>query len=168
MTVDISAALRPLREALLEQAGADARSRIADAEADAVRTLDAAKREADGIRTAARRDGEADARALQTADLARARRQARASVLAAQRSGYEALRACVADTLRTGAAAEELRNALVARVRAVLGPEARTVDHPSGGVVGEVPGRRVDCSVDALVDRVLSAESGVAAGLWSP
>ena len=59
------------------------------------RSSPAPRREADAIRAEARAQGEADAAGVLVAERARARRQARAVVLAAQREAYEELRSRV-------------------------------------------------------------------------
>jgi hypothetical protein len=41
-------------------------------------------------------------------------------------------------------------------------------EHPDGGVTGEAAGRRVDCTVDALVERALDLCAGRVEELWSP
>ena len=61
----------------------------------------------------------------------------------------------------------ELRNRLVDYVRAQLGEEAVISDAPTGGVIGTVPGRRLDCSFATLVEQAL-AERGTQADLpWT-
>jgi hypothetical protein len=115
----------------------------------------------------ARAAGRADAAGVCAAELARARRAARELVLTAQRDAYDELGRRTGDALRDPARIAVLRSALAARARAALGETAAIVDHPSGGVVGQVAGRRVDCSIDALVEHVLATRADRLAGLWS-
>ena len=64
--------------------------------------------------------------------------------------------------LRTRAAVRELLSdperyqRLAATVRSELGQDATVRDHADGGLVAEAPdGRRIDASVDVLVERAL-------------
>jgi hypothetical protein len=56
----------------------------------------------------------------------------------------------------------DVRARLVAAIHERLGPRAAVRDAPGGGVVGEVPGRRLDLSLaafaDRAVDRIIGAE----------
>ena len=61
-----------------------------------------------------------------------------------------------------------LLDALRARVRAELGPDATVREHPDGGLVAEAPGRRLDLSLPALADDAVDALGGAAAALWAP
>jgi hypothetical protein len=50
----------------------------------------------------------------------------------------------------------EVRNRLIDYVRAQLGEDAVISDAPTGGVIGTVPGRRLDCSYATLVEQGLA------------
>jgi vacuolar-type H+-ATPase subunit E/Vma4 len=152
-----AAALEPLREALLRRADAAADALRAAAERDARAATDAARRDAAAVLARARAEGQADAALRQAEDRSRARRDARRVVLAAQRAVYDELRTQARAAVRELLAEPEAQRRLAALVRARLAPDARVRPHPSGGVVGELPdGRRVDASVDALVEQALA------------
>lgn len=162
-----TAALEPLRQALLRRAEAAADAMRAAAEREASVAIDAAQQQAAAALARARADGEADAAQRQAEDRARARHEARRVVLAAQRAVYEELRAQARAAVRELLADPDAQQQLVALVRARLGPDAQVQPHPSGGVVGALPdGRRVDASVDALVEQALAGLD--LAPLWAP
>ena len=160
-------ALAPVRAALLARARATADAKLAEADAEAELALRQAREEAASILARARTAGEADARSVRAGEHARARRVARGLVLAARRHAYEELRRRSQQALRQQDPAV-LASALTDRVRATLGDSARLAAHPSGGLVGEDDGRRVDCSIEALADRSMSLLAGELSGLWSP
>jgi hypothetical protein len=162
----MSDALAPVRAALLAGARATAEAAIAAADAEACRTIGAARAEAEHLLAEARAKGEADAEVVRLAERARARRTARALTLAANNDAYETLRRCSREALLRQAQ-PELTAALTAHARQALGDSARVAPHPDGGVIGELAGVRVDCSVDALVDRAMSLHAGQLRGLWS-
>jgi vacuolar-type H+-ATPase subunit E/Vma4 len=168
MTPEITAALEPVQAALLARARADANDVLAAADADAARAAGSAQAESEQIRAAARSSGAADAKTVRATELAGAPPRGAGLVLAAQRAAYEELRRRTRKELTAAGTAGRVRAALAARARAVLGPDARIVDRPAGGVVGEAAGRRVDCSVDALVERALTVDAGRLNRLWSP
>jgi hypothetical protein len=107
----------------------------------------------------ARQDGIAEAAALVAAQRARSQRQARQVVLRARAEAWKELRqrsmAAVA-VLSSEPAYRELRSRLADYVRAQLGTEAVLSDAPTGGVIGTVPGRRLDCSFATLVEQGLA------------
>ena len=150
-------ALEPLRAALLARARVDAETERAAAEDEGRRAVEAARCQADAVLAEARARGEADATGLLAVERAQARRTARGVVLAAQRAAYEdvcrAARTAVAELL----ADPDRRRRLSATVRDRLGEGATVRDHSAGGVMAESPdGRRIDASVDALVDAAIT------------
>ena len=162
-------ALEPVRTALLARARADADATTARAEADAADRLAEARTEAAAILAAARSEGEQDAATVRARAAARAHREARETVLRAEREAYGRLYR----QARTGVAAlradprypalvERLRD----RARAQLGAEAVVREHPDGGVVAEVPGRRLDLSLPALADRAVDDLGAEVTRLW--
>lgn len=164
--LSITAALEPLRQVLLHRTAAAADALRATAESEARAVTDAARQQAATALARARADGEADAAQRQAEDRSRARREARRVVLAAQRAVYEELRARARAAVRELLAEPEAQRRLDALVRGRLAPDAQVRPHRSGGVVGELPdGRRVDASVDALVEQVLAGLD--LAPLWS-
>lgn len=161
--------LDPVREALLTRARAEADRLLAEADEEASGTIARAMVDADGIRGAARAQGEADAAGVLVSERARARRRARAAVLAAQHDAYEELRARVLrdlPALRADPAYGAWRDRLCGRVKAVLGADARVAESPEGGVVGELVGRRVEYTLAGLADQTLDALGVDVEGLW--
>lgn len=164
--VTTTASLEPLQQALLRRAQAAADALRADADREARAATDAARQQAAAALAKARADGEADAAQRQAEDRARARREARGIVLAAQRAVYDELRARARAAVRELLADPDRQRRLVAEVRTRLGPDVQVRPHPSGGVVGEAPdGRRVDASVDSLVEQALAGLD--LASLWA-
>jgi vacuolar-type H+-ATPase subunit E/Vma4 len=166
----LSDQLRPVGAALLARARADTERALGDADAEAAGVLARAEAEAEAIRAEARAQGEADAAGVLVTERARARRQARAIVLAARREIVEELRTEVwreLPQLRADPAYGRWRDGLGTRVRRVLGADAAVSDHPDGGVVGEVAGRRVAYTLEGLADQALEALGSDVEGLWS-
>ena len=90
----------------------------------------------------------------------RARREARATVLAAHREGYETLRAAAYEAvlrLRDDPRYPQLHEALTLAARRTLGRGARLRDASDGGVVAERAGRRLDLSLTGFADRAVDA-----------
>ncbi|PFG38893.1 hypothetical protein ATJ97_1383 [Georgenia soli] len=161
--------LAPVRAALLEQALADAAATGARADADAEALLARARSEAEAVREAARAEGRADGLALVGAERARARREARGVVLAAQRQVFEDLTARVRDALprlRDDPAYPAWHDRAVAQIRAALGPDAAVTKLPEGGVSAEAAGRRAVVPLAALAGRAVEAVGPE--GLWAP
>jgi hypothetical protein len=157
MTSAHDAALEPLRTALIARARAEAAEERASAEADGQRVLAAAQQQAEVVLADARAQGEADAAALLAAQRARSRRAARGIVLGAQRAAYDELseRACAA--VRELLADPARRACLEAVARGKLGDRVVVRVLPEGGLVAETAdGRRVDASVQALVDSAVA------------
>jgi vacuolar-type H+-ATPase subunit E/Vma4 len=159
----LAAALEPVRRALVAAAHADAGRTLAAADAAAADTLVRARAAADRIRAEARAQGAASGRAAAAAERNRARREARAAVLRAEREIYEHLGAAA----RTAVAhlADEpgyptLRRRLVAGLHRTLGPRARVDSAGGGGVIGTVPGRRLDYSLAGFADRAARVVAG--------
>jgi hypothetical protein len=150
-----AAALAPVRAALLAAARRDADATVAAADADAAATLADARRRADAVLAEAREQGVAEAAAELAAARAGALRDARAAVLAARRDAYEQLRAAARQAVAEFAAAPGVRDRLVARVHAALGPAAEITDAPGGGVVGRSGRRRIDLSAAGFADRAV-------------
>lgn len=162
--------LRPVRDDLESRARADAERLLAGADAEADALIARARVEADTIRAQARAQGEADAAALLVAERARARRQARAIVLAAQRDTYDELRSGVLaalPALRADPAYAAWCGRLRQSVRGVLGPDAVVTEHPDGGILGEVAGRRAAFTLVGLADQAVDALGSDVEGLWA-
>ncbi|GAA0815704.1 hypothetical protein [Spirilliplanes yamanashiensis] len=159
----VRAALGPVRAALVRRARAEAARLRAAAAAEAAERLAAARARAAEITAEAERGGQADAETLGAATVAAAGRDARRLALAAQRRAWDGLRAAVRRQLTVPGS----REALAARVVAALGPAATLTEIP-GGVAGEVPGRRVELTLDALADEAVGRLGPAVAELWRP
>ncbi|HEY6749358.1 MAG TPA: hypothetical protein VI357_27040 [Mycobacteriales bacterium] len=170
MTGDaVDVALAPVRAALIASAEADAAALLATADGAGGAVAEARERAAELV-ARARAEGAANAAAVLAADRARAHRDGRRIVLAAQREAYEQLRRqarAAVTALRADPGYDRLRARLVGRVEAVLGPGATIVEHPGGGVVGSVPGRRCDLSLPAIADRAVDALGPEVERLWT-
>ncbi|MFE3327062.1 hypothetical protein [Streptomyces sp. NPDC059176] len=162
-------AMDPVRAELLRAAGQDAAALLADAGADAARTVESARRTAAGILEAARRQGGETGAADAAVLLTRARHRVKTRQLAAQRTVYQELRERVgAGVLSALEVRPELRDRLVHRAVALLGPDAVITDCAGGGVLAEAPGRRVDLSLATLADRALERNGAEVELLWAP
>ncbi|MGZ4719131.1 hypothetical protein [Oryzihumus sp.] len=165
-----TAALGPVREALLAAAHEEARRTVAAAEESAGAILQEVRDQARADLDAARSEGEAEAAAALAGEAARARRSARGLLLAAQQEAWEAARQAVADAalaLQEDPGWPAMRARLRQRAVEVLGPQARVQDVP-GGVVAEDAGRRVDLTAPSLALARLEALGADAAEVWSP
>jgi vacuolar-type H+-ATPase subunit E/Vma4 len=159
----VKEALAPVRAALLAAARADAARTTSEAETAAAETLAAARAAASTIRREAYAQGAASGAATAAMERNRVRRAARAEVLSAQRDGYEQLRAAArraAGQLAAGPGYPVLRRRLAAAAAEALGPGAVVRDGDGGGVIGELPGRRVDYSLAGFADRAVQAVLG--------
>ncbi|MDW4909536.1 hypothetical protein RB628_30410 [Streptomyces sp. ADMS] len=164
-------ALDPVRSELLRAAHADADALLAHAEREAAARLDQARAEARAILEDARRQGEADGADAARDRFVRARREARSRTLAARREPYEQLCREAAERVRELRRADgyvALRERLEQRARVLLGPGAEVAESADGGVVAQVPGRRVDLSLTALADRALDSMGAEVRSLWEP
>ena len=169
MTATVTAALAPVRAALLDAARADAAAVRAQAERDAEQILRDATGRADAILDEARRRGRAEATALLAATEAGTARSARRAELVARRESLDALRARVATLLRecfTGPDAARIDARLRAQVRGLLGDEAAITAVDGGGMFGRTPGRFVDASVAVLAERAVEALGARVEQLW--
>jgi len=165
------AALDPVRDLLLARARAEADRTRAEAAAEAGAVLAEARDQAAAILAEARKRGATDGAEVAAAERAAAVRRARGVLLAARRQAYEALRrqarAAVRE-LRQDPGYPRLRRRLARLALEQAGPHAVVREPPEGGAVAEAPGRRVDCSLDALADRAVDALGAEVEGLWAP
>jgi vacuolar-type H+-ATPase subunit E/Vma4 len=160
---EIVAALAPVREALLAAARSDAERTIARAAAAAEQTVAAAGTAAARIREEARAQGVASGTAAASGERRRARRAARAGVLRAERDGYQRLRRAARRAVAQLPREPDypvLRRRLAASITRALGPDAELRDGIDGGVIGLVPGRRVDYSLGRFADRAVDEVAG--------
>ena len=151
------AALEPLRLALLRRASDDAVSMRASAEDDGRKTLAAAQQRSEQMLADARAQGEAQAASLAAEERSRMRRKARRIVLAAQRQAYEELRRLVGISILRLLADSGWQDRLSVVLCRRLGAEAAIHEQAGGGVVAQsADGRRIEASVDTLVDLAVS------------
>jgi hypothetical protein len=156
----MSEPLDPVREALLAACRADVARVAAGAEAAAEARLSQGREAAGRIRGEARAQGAASGAAAAAVERTRARRVARADVLRVQRDAYWRLRSngrAAVGALRDEPDWPGRQAALAAAVARALGPGATVREAADGGVIGEAPGRRVDCSLAMLADRATDA-----------
>jgi vacuolar-type H+-ATPase subunit E/Vma4 len=164
--------LHVFRAARLEEAAVEARRVLAEADAVVAAELESARRTAEAIIREARAEGVSDAERELELGRARGQRRARGIVLAARRDAYEHLRegALAAAFERRGTPGyAALVDRLERRVAAQLGDAARIERDPPdlGGLRAEAGGRRVDCSLGALVDRALRDLGREVETLWA-
>ncbi|MCM4084364.1 hypothetical protein [Paractinoplanes hotanensis] len=165
---DVAEALTPVRASLLAAAQRDVDAHNAQARAQVAETLAVAGRRVDGILTAAREAGIADAEAALAIERSRARRAARARTLQARREAYDELRrqsrqAVLRIQDEPGYAV--VRETLTAVAHRLLGPDAEVVEAEGGGVIARSGARRVDLSLIAFAERAVDT---VAAGAEEP
>ena len=91
--------LAPLVTALIERAKRDAADMLAEADSDAADVLAGARAEADALLADARAKGESDAADVLATERARAEREARAILLAAQEEAHEHVRRAARDAV---------------------------------------------------------------------
>jgi hypothetical protein len=154
-----AAALEPLKAELLRRAHATAAERLERAAAEDTATIARAEREAALILEQARQEGISEAAVLVAAQRAHSRRQAREVVLRARAEVVEELRRrsmAAAAQLSSEPGYPEVRNRLIDHVRVQLGKDVVISDSATGGVIGTVPGRRLDCSFATLVEQGLA------------
>jgi vacuolar-type H+-ATPase subunit E/Vma4 len=163
-------ALAPVRERLLADARQEADRVLRAAREQAAAQLDQARAEAVATVERGRQAGHDLAVESVAHELARARREARGVVLAAQEEIRQRVRQAVRDAAAEWSAGPEagrLREALLARVRDALGPDAEVRPAVDGGFVGSAGSRRVDGSLTRLVDAVLDERAREVSRLWS-
>jgi vacuolar-type H+-ATPase subunit E/Vma4 len=115
----------------------------------------------------ARAQGEAQVALLAAEERSRARRKARGIVLAAQRQTYEELCRQVGEAIGQLLTDPEWQDRLNVVLRQQLGAETTIDQHGGGGVVAQsADGRRIDASIDTLVDLAVSHLQ--LEGLWKP
>lgn len=163
------AALEPVRYALRRQAEAEA-GRSADAarrQADDI--LASARAQAEQIRAAAARQGTEAARAEATGRSAQVRREARRTVLAQQEALRSALIRQVQDQareLRSDPRYPQMLRRLTERADALLGPMASVTESYKGGVTGSAGSRHLDLSLPSLAAQAMEKHAGEVHRLW--
>ena len=151
--------LAPVRQALLRLTRTAAAARLAEARRHAEALVGDAEAEAGQARRSARASAEAEAAVLVSEARRRVQRGTRTRGLEARRRAYEELVARARNAVGEAVAADErVPEALEVLAREQLGPEAVVTRLPDGGGVVAVAGdRRVDFSIDALVEQEAAA-----------
>ena len=155
---------------------------IADAEEEAERIVSAAREEAERRLEEARNKAELDVEAARSAAMVEAdtrlameraavRREARRAELEARarirRSLVESAVKAVSDR-RGSREYQVLLDRLELQVQAQLGQGAETTrDPPEGGVIGQCGNRRLDYTIQAVVERVVDAMGPEIEELWN-
>jgi hypothetical protein len=168
LSAEALAAMDPVRAALRDRARADRDALLHAVDAEVAARLTAARKEAAAVLAEARAQGERDAATARAAERARARRQARAIVLRAQRASYEELVARSRIAVGRLRAEPALLDRLHAVARATLGPSAVVGEDPDGGVVADTPGRHLDLGLVTLADQAVAALGAEVEALWRP
>ena len=168
----MTTAVAPLRNALLDQAQAEAERVLAEADEQAAATLAEADSQGTALVEEARAAGIAAGSIEGAHEEVHARRFARALVLSAQRELYDELRRqsrAAVHELRHDPRYPELLERLSAAARAQLGDGAALeLDPPdAGGVRGSKESRHVDYTLDALVERCLDHRGARPERLWA-
>ena len=148
--------LEPVRAALLRRSRDAAAVLVKAAEDEGRIAVADAERQAAAVVEAARQLGLTEGADLLAADLAAARRRARARVLAEQRGLFEEVRRQARHTVLEVVNRPGNRARLTERLRATLGDTAVVEDTADGGLSAHTPdGRSVDASIGALADSAL-------------
>jgi vacuolar-type H+-ATPase subunit E/Vma4 len=165
-------ALVPVADALVETAQRRAEQTRLAAGQEAREVLAAARTEAERVIAQARENGRAGAERAAEMRLARTRRDARRTVLAARRRAYDALRRGAVESLTrhaTTPAGRRLADRMEAALRQRIGTEA-TLHRAGPGsldIAAESGRRRVSLDPSVLVDRVLGTMADEVEHLWS-
>ena len=169
-TAAATAALAPVRAALLARARAEAEAAVRAAQEEANRTLAEGDAQARALVEQGRREGAADAEAALATERSRTRRRCRGLVLRAQRAAYDALRAATQEQvagLRDDPAWPAMRAGLAVRARHLLGPAAELAEVPDGVVARDGP-RSADLTLSSLADARLEGLGPEVEQLWLP
>jgi len=163
--------LEAFRQARLDAARAAASQVEADAEAASLTRLEDATHAAEAILARTRAEAAAEAVIDSAAAMARERRRARRIVLEAQRAAYEEMIGHVragALALRADPTYGQLLEGLERAARRRLGEAPTLVEEsaPSGGIVAEADGRRVDYTLPVLADRCAGELGAEVERLW--
>lgn len=162
-------ALGPVRDALHRQAEEGATRTVTEARQQAEQILAAARAEAGDILSTAEREGAEAARADAVASSARARREARRTVLAEQERLHSMLTEEVmqrARGIRHDPRYPQILRRLTAQADRLLGPMASVTESHLGGVVGTAGSRRLDLTLPALAEQALEDHAREVQTLW--
>lgn len=163
-------ALAPLRAFISTAAQNDAAESQYMAQMHVDALLDEAEKERDRILVEAADEGKRTAQVTAALRSARVRRQANEVVLSQREAIRQRLRTTVAQaatTLREKPEYASLRSRLVVQGRTLLGPAAKIVDVPEGGILVETVSRRLDLSLPTLAMGTLDEMAGELSALWT-
>ncbi len=163
-------ALQPVAAELLRRADAEAQQLIADAQDEANRIVEQAGATAKQITETARAAGQATTAALVAEETAAFRRVMRRDVLVTQDDVYRQWRQHATEAvqrLRDEPEYPRWRDTLQRAALAALGPDARVIDNPAGGIAAQRCNRQIDLSLPAIAARALDRLAAEAEGLWS-
>jgi hypothetical protein len=145
--------LKPVRDALLRMARADADAVLARADLEVADLLAQADAEAQATLDRARTQAAEDRAVLVAAERSRVLGEARSVELRARRAAYDALVAAATDAVRAREAADpQVVAVLSERARRELGPDATLTLLPDGGLIAEAGGRRLCLPLSSLVE----------------
>jgi vacuolar-type H+-ATPase subunit E/Vma4 len=164
------AALQPVRRRLLGCARAGADREITEAQQEAERVLAAAHDQAAQLNETARAAGRDSAAKVSAQRRAALQRELRGAVLATRRDIYQRWYRRGTEAvlrLREDPGYPRWAAALRAAAQATLGADARLIEHPAGGVVGEAGNRRIDLSLSGIAAQVLDDTTGELDEPWS-
>ncbi len=171
LTREAELALAPVRAWLHHAARQEADALVASARAEADQQLAQARAEALELISSERDQGAAEGAAAAGRERARARREARTTVLRAQATLVALLRdqarAAVQGLKDDEVDYATLRQELETRARTALGPEATVAEAPAGGVVARAGSRRVDLSLAMLADQAVAGLGAEVTRLWA-
>jgi vacuolar-type H+-ATPase subunit E/Vma4 len=164
--------LGPVRDALLEDAAAEADQVAADANRDAALLVDGAERDAEREIERANRRGAQSAEVRAAGMIAQARGDAHQAILSARQDVRSRLHDAVhvaAQDLRADIRYQALLDELERLARGQLGADAEIERDPDqqGGIIAVADSRRVDYTLAALANRALDAHADQVAQLWA-
>jgi vacuolar-type H+-ATPase subunit E/Vma4 len=168
----VTVTIDPLRRTLLDDVRLEAERVVAEADSRAADKVAGAKERAAELIERARTEGEAIAAFAGAREQAAARRRARSLVLAVQRELFDDFCRDAREAvhrLRADRRYPALLERLSAAARAQLGEDCRLEIDPAdaGGVLGSNGTRRVDYTLDALVDRCIERLGSEVKQLWA-
>lgn len=158
--------LEPLRAGYVDAARRDAAARLADGRAQAAALVADARRQADLVVARARTEAADGVHSEVDREAALTRRRASTRVLAARAEAEAELRSRLIAGVRADPRYRDLVASVEAEARARLGPHAVLVEAAVGGVRAKAPGRALDFSVPALVERHLAGMGPTVEELW--
>jgi vacuolar-type H+-ATPase subunit E/Vma4 len=162
--------LRPVRDALLADAGAEADRLVADARRRADQRIADVEEDVEAEVADVERRAQMSAMARAAHASARARTESHRSMMRRRTDTERELAVAIQtaiQALRDDARYPDLLRHFEVRAREQLGSEARVTIDSDGGVIATVGSRRVDYTLTALADRALASLADEVAALWT-